>query len=239
MEKPLNEGLPGLEPEGFMQELTKMKNRAFRAVAVMVSLVLMLAIPAQASPVQINEVVQVVSGSQRSGGQNASVSLRFLAQDDNATAGGATTSASDSSASGNSSSSGATTSVQDPSSGGAIIQTDVTEDIGVEECECGPFTVPVAGFPKWPFIPLVGLVCLVPDLCTKCTPKQGEDANCNHIEIPDCTTTGTCPQVPEPASLVLFGSGMAALGASMRRRRAQAREAQAQEAAAANISGSK
>ncbi|HEX8772210.1 MAG TPA: PEP-CTERM sorting domain-containing protein [Pyrinomonadaceae bacterium] len=215
-----------------------MKNRAFRPVAVTVSLLLMLAVPAQASPVQINEVTQVVSASQRSGGQNASVSLRFLAQDDNATAGNATTSTSDSSASGDSSSSGVTTSVQDPT-GGAVIQTDVTEDIGVEECECGPFEVPVAGFPKWPFIPLVGLVCLVPDLCTKCTPKQGEDANCKPVTITDCTTTGTCPQVPEPASLVLFGSGMAALGASMRRRRAQAKEAQAQEAAAANISGSK
>lgn len=213
-----------------------MKNRAFRPIAVTVSLLLMLAVPAQASPVQINEVVQVVSASQRSNGQNASVSLRFLAQDDNATAGSATTSTSDSSASGDSSSSGVTTSVQDPTSG-AIIQTDVTEDIGVEECECGTFTVPVAGFPKWPFIPLVGLVCLVPDLCTKCTPQQGEDENCDRI--PDCTTTGTCPQIPEPASLILFGSGMAALGASMRRRRAQAKEAQAQEAAAANISGSK
>ena len=220
-----------------MQELIKMKNRAFRPIAVTVSLLLMLAIPAQASPVQINEVVQVVSGNQRSNGQNASVSLRFLAQDDNATAGSATTSTSDSSASGDSSSSGVTTSVQDPT-GGAIIQTDVTEDIGVEECECGDFTVPVAGFPKWPFIPLVGLVCLVPDLCTKCTPQQGEDENCKPT-ITDCTTTGTCPQVPEPASLVLFGSGMAALGASIRRRRAQAKEAQAQEAAAANISGSK
>jgi hypothetical protein len=217
-----------------MQELTKMKNRAFRVIALTLSLSLMLAIPAQASPVQINEVVQVVSGSQRSGGQNASVSLRFLAQDDNATAGTTTTSSSDGSSSGNTSSSGTTTSVQDPT-GGAIIQTDVTEDIGVEECECGPFKVPVAGFPKWPFIPLVGLVCLVPDLCTKCNPKQGEDENCKRITIPDCTTTGTCPQVPEPASLFLFGSGIAALGASLRRRRANSKDAQDR---AATISGS-
>jgi len=198
-----------------------MRKRAFRAATVTVSLLLMVAVPAQASPVQIGDVVQVVSGGTRNGGQNASVQLRFLAHDDKASAGTATTSTTTSgdtsvvSADGSSSN---VTSVQDP---GGIVQTEVTEDIGVEQCECEDFTVPVAGFPKWPFIPLVGLVCLVPDLCTKCTPKQGEDADCKHIEIPDCTTTGTCPQVPEPASLLLFTSGLAALGAGIRRRRAQ------------------
>ncbi|HVG33745.1 MAG TPA: PEP-CTERM sorting domain-containing protein [Pyrinomonadaceae bacterium] len=197
-----------------------MRKRAFRAIATATSLLLMVAIPAQASPVHIGDVVQVVSGSQRSGGQNASVQLRFLEHDDKASAGTATTSAtaSDNSAttSGGDSSSSITTPLQDP---GGIIQTEVTEDIGVEECECGDFPIPVAGFPKWPFIPLVGLVCLIPDLCTKCTPEQGENENCERTEIPDCTTTGTCPQVPEPASLLLFTSGIAALGASIRRRR--------------------
>jgi hypothetical protein len=196
-----------------------MRKRAFRAVTITASLLLMVAVPAQASPVHIGDVVQVVSGSQRNGGQNASVQLRFLEHDDRASAGTATTSTN---ASGNSSStpgdssSSITTPLQDP---GGIIQTEVTEDIGVEECECGDFTIPVAGFPKWPFIPLVGLVCLVPDLCTKCTPEQGENENCERTEIPDCTTTGTCPEIPEPASLILFTSGIAALGASIRRRR--------------------
>jgi hypothetical protein len=191
-----------------------MRKRAFRAVAVTASLLLMVAVPAQASPVHIGDVVQVVSGSQRSGGQNASVQLRFLEHDDKATAGTATTStnASDnsSSTSGDSSSS-VTTPLQDP---GGIIQTEVTEDIGVEECECGDFTIPVAGFPKWPFIPLVGLVCLT-GICTndKCTPQAGQDANCQEIVCPNCN------QIPEPASLLLFTSGIAALGASIRRRR--------------------
>lgn len=192
-----------------------MRKRAFRAVTITASLLLMVAVPAQASPVHISDVVQVVSGSQRAGGQNASVQLRFLEHDDRASAGTATTSTN---ASGNSSnasgdtSSSITSPLQDP---GGIIQTEVTEDIGVEECECGDFTIPVAGFPKWPFIPLVGLVCLT-GICTndKCTPKAGEDANCNPVEI--CTN---CNQVPEPASLLLFTSGIAALGASIRRRR--------------------
>ncbi len=196
-----------------------MRKRAFRTAAVTASLLLMVAIPAHASPVQIGEVIQVVSGSQSNGGRNASVELRHLSNDDRATAGTSTTSTTsgDGSASGNSSSSGITTTVQDQ---GAVIQTEVTEDIGVEECECGDFTVPVAGFPKWPFIPLVGLVCLVPDLCTngKCEPKPGEDADCKPIVCVNCN------EVPEPASLILFGSGIAALGARLRRRRTQIKD---------------
>jgi len=197
-----------------------MRNRAFRAVTITASLLLMVAVPAQASPVHIGDVVQVVSGSQRNGGQNASVQLRFLENDDKASAGTrATTSTSaseGSSSTSGDSSSNITTPLQDQ---GGIIQTEVTEDIGVEQCDCEDFTVPVAGFPKWPFIPLVAFVCLIPDLCTKCTPAQGENENCERITIDDCTTTGTCPQVPEPASLLLFTSGIAALGASIRRRR--------------------
>ncbi|MBA3765840.1 MAG: PEP-CTERM sorting domain-containing protein [Acidobacteria bacterium] len=190
-----------------------MRKRAFRAAAVTASLLLMVAVPAHASPVQIGEVTQVVSGSQPNGGQNASVELRHLSNVDRATAGTSTTATTsgDISTSGNSSSSGITTTAQDP---GAVVQTEVTEDIGVEECECGDFKVPVAGFPIWPFIPLAGLVFL-PGIFTgdKSTPKAGEDANSPPITV--CTD---CNQVPEPASLLLFGSGIAALGARLRRR---------------------
>jgi hypothetical protein len=162
-------------------------------------------------------VIQVVSAGARNGGQNSSVQLRFMEHNDKATAGTTTASTTtvntsgDSSASGNTSSSNVTTALQDP---GSVVQTEVTEDIGVEQCECEDFTVPVAGFPKWPFIPLVGLVCLT-GVCTKdkCKPTATQDANCNELV---CTN---CNQVPEPASLLLFTSGIAALGASIRRRR--------------------
>ena len=208
-----------------------MKKRAFRAVTITVSLLLALAVPAQASPVQIGEVIQVVTGSQRNGGQNATVALRYIAEDDRATAGTTTTTTSAStSANGDATtSSGNTVSVQDP---GATIQTEVTEDIGVEQCECGGFEVPVAGFPKWPFIPLVGLIC-VTGICSKdkCTPGPNQDENCQ--DIPVCTN---CNQIPEPASLLLFGSGLTALGASLRRRRRA--QTDNVEDRAATISGS-
>jgi hypothetical protein len=208
-----------------------MRKRAFRTIATTASLLLMVAVPAQASPVHLGDVVQVVSGSQRNGGQSASVELRYVSQDNGATAGTSSTGAgtSGTSTTGDSSSSSITTPVQDP---GAVVQTEVTEDIGVEECECGDFTVPVAGFPKWPFIPLVAFVCLVPDLCTsgKCTPTATQDENCKEIVCTDCCTN--CNQVPEPASLILFGSGLVAIGARLRRRRTQIKDQ------AATISGS-
>lgn len=207
-----------------------MRKRAFRTIALAASLLLMLTVTAQASPVQLGEVIQVVSASQRSGGRSASVELRYVSNDDRATAGTSSTGTESggTSTTGNSSSSSITTAVQDP---GAVVQTEVTEDIGVEECECGDFTVPVAGFPKWPFIPLVGLVCLVPDLCTnRCEPKPGQDENCKEIVCTDCCVN--CNQVPEPASLILFGSGLVAIGARLRRRRTQIKDQ------AATISGS-
>ena len=196
-----------------------MRKRAFGTAAITASFLLMVAVPAQASPVQLGEVIQVVSGTQRHGGQSASVELRYVSNDDRATAGtSSTTTATSDGTSTSDSSASITTPLQDP---GAVVQTEVTEDIGVDECECGDFTVPVAGFPKWPFIPLVGLVCLVPDLCTsdKCEPKAGQDENCQ--EIPVCTD---CNQVPEPASILLFGSGLVAIGARLRRRRTQIKD---------------
>jgi hypothetical protein len=207
-------GLSRLNRMDSLRSSHTMRKRAFRAAAVTASLLLMVAVPAQASPVQIGDVLQVVSGGTRNGGQNASVQLRFLENGDKASAGTATTSTT---TSGNTSvvsadgSSSNVTSVQDPS---GIVQTEVTEDIGVEQCECEDFTVPVAGFPKWPFIPLVGLVCLT-GVCTKdkCKPTATQDENCQEIVCPNCN------QVPEPASLLLFTSGIAALGASIRRRR--------------------
>jgi hypothetical protein len=208
-----------------------MRKRAFRTIAITASLLLVVAVPAQASPVHFGDVVQVVSGSQRNGGQSASVELRYVSNDDRATAGTSSTGTATSGGTSatNSSSSTITTPVQDP---GAVVQTEVTEDIGVEECECGDFRVPVAGFPKWPFIPLVGLVCLVPDLCTsgKCTPTATQDENCKEIVCTDCCTD--CNQVPEPTSILLFGSGLVAIGARLRRRRAQIKDQ------AATISGS-
>jgi hypothetical protein len=79
-------------------------------------------------------------------------------------------------------------------------------------CDCGEIPS-VGGFPKWPFLALIPLIC-VTGVCHhhhKVPPPP---------EIPTPTPT---PPVPEPATLFLFGSGIVALSASARRRYAKSR----------------
>lgn len=89
-------------------------------------------------------------------------------------------------------------------------------------CDCGEITVPVGGLPKWPllfvaaipFFFIHGSSTLPPTVTATPTPTP----------IPP-PTTPTIPQVPEPASLILFGLGLVAL-AGFRHRRASAKRAE-------------
>jgi len=94
----------------------------------------------------------------------------------------------------------------DPQGGVDVVdQGDVEGTI----CDCGEITVAGAGWPKWPLLFLAAIPFFFIHGCDRC-----------ETPTPSITPPGT-PEIPEPASLLLFGSGLAAFGAGLRRRYAR------------------
>ncbi len=200
-----------------------MMSRAFRPTAAILSILLLSGVPTHAAPVAISEVIQVLGSYQnppelriRSVSQNASSPVADgegpspIASASQQSAAGdaieiADTTTADS-ISGDTHLAGVAVSA-DPQGGVEVLdQGDVEGTI----CDCGEITVPGGGFPKWPLLFLAAIPFFFIHGCDDCdTPTP-----------PPPPTTPT-PEIPEPASLLLFGSGLAAFGASLRRRYAR------------------
>jgi hypothetical protein len=199
-----------------------MMSRAFRPTAAILSILLLSGVPTHAAPVVISEVIQVLGSYQNP----PELRLRSVSQDTSSlvsegegpspvasaaqqTAAGDVTEIADTTtadpATADTLLSGVAVSV-DPQAG-----VDVVDQGEVEGtiCDCGEITVPGGGFPKWPLLFLAAIPFFFIHGCDKCeTPTPP-------------STPPSSPPIPEPASLLLFGSGLAAFGASLRRRYAK------------------
>lgn len=207
-----------------------MRSRAFRPVATILSLLLMASVPVHAGPLTFADVVHVISSAPR-GGQSVELRLRTIQQQGSTptsgtststgTAGGAQSGSTGGTAQQGTSTSGTQQGTTQPSSlidtaqtptvqQGPSVQVAEQGDIDGTVCDCGEIRVP-GHFPLW-WLAAIPAVCVTgictPDHKTQCIPEAGQNENCE-------TTTTT---VPEPASLLLLGSSLAALGAGARRR---------------------
>ncbi len=205
-----------------------LRSRTFRPIAVLLSFLLLVNTPVQAGPVVLNEVIQIIGGNQNP----SQLRLRSF-QTGNTPTGGAygsvrtgldlrqslsdgpvaisDTSVASRGDGSNSLLSGIGTTDDPPPTVQVITQGDVEGTI----CDCGEILAIGGGVPKWPllFLAAIPLFFIHHD-------KDIPPPTFTPTPTPTPTLTPTVP-VPEPASLLLFGSGLLAMGANLRRRYGQ------------------
>lgn len=204
-----------------------MRNR-LGPIATLISLLLVTSISVQAGPISVSEVIQVI-GRHQSTGQGPELRLRNVSPtanslvDDSATkssTGSLVTSSQPSSTEVLDTSTGASPVADSLLSGVALSADDSQTNLDVISqgdlqgsiCDCGEIPgIETHGFPKWPLLFLAAIpFFFIHHHCDTCDNTP-----------PPPTPTPTPPGVPEPASMLLMGSGLAALAASLRRRHAR------------------
>ena len=210
-----------------------MRSRIYRQVSTVASLLLLVSVPAQASPISFADVVNVM-GDLNKGSQATQLRLRVtqdptapLTSRENSSQSAASSTATSTDGDVTQAANALAATENSNANASLVAGTDITPqqpqgDVQVFDqdtvngtiCDCGEIPAVGGGFPKWPFLLLIPLVC-VTGICS----------HHHKVPPPEIPTPTPTPPVPEPTSLLLLGSGIAALSAGARRRYAKMRAA--------------
>lgn len=196
-------------------KVVKTMGKPARPIIALLSVLLLATSPVNARPVAISEVLQAI-GNYQNPPELRLRAFTLTAATENFGSVGVDSSFRQSAGDGSLSDTSQTSTLYSDSllSGVAIsthdpqarIDTIAQGDIQGTICDCGEIIVP-GGLPKWPLLFLAAIPFFFID--------EGDEIE---TPLPTPTPNPTPTPTPEPASLLLFGSGLLALGASFRRR---------------------